>query len=394
MENVKEIYLCDNDLNLVATIRDFEKFEWTEKFYEADVINITMSFKIEKDKKSELYSYYKSIYETLESINNESEKTNNVKIIYIFADNSRRIGFVENFSIDEKEESLEIKGRGVLSLFEKRFFPENIAYEPKEGEESYLGVVMCKILREGDKEKDENGIYKYKAPFRVFEIIDENNKNGKRVYAAAKEGDSIYKRICDLAETYELGISFYLDERRRKIVFKTVESETIKNAVSSDDGNLVNNVYKCDLGKYANYCQITGDSYKDGNKEIDIKEIIDESYLDGEKFKIHKKSKSKLKDFSDNKEKYREALRSEAREELSKSKIEESYDIEITDDVAIEVGNKILVKLDVGYKEIMKATIVSSIKHTYGKDGYKRDIGFGKPIDMAYELKRKIFTDN
>lgn len=381
MEEVKEIYLCDNDLTLKATIREFDELEWTDKFYEADIINISIPFKIEHDKKSELYAYYENLYKTLDSINEQSKKANNVRIIYIFTDSFDRIGFVENFSIDEKSEILKIKGRGALALFDKRFFLENKSYEPKDSEKNYLGEVMCKIINQKDS-------------FKIFEALEEDNKKGKEVYVNVKEGDSIYKRLTDLAETYELGMSTVVDAKKEKIVFKTIETNTIRSAISSDDGNLINNVYKCDIGKYANCCEIVGDSYKDGTKEITIKETVDETNGHGEKFKIYKKSRAKLKDVKDDEKRYREILKAEAKEELSKNKIEESYDIEITDDVEIKVGDKLLVKVDVGYKEISKEIIVNEVRHNYSKGGYSRDVSFGKPIDIAYELKRKIFTND
>lgn len=390
MENVSEIYLCDEKLNLIATIYNFNNIEWTDKFYEADNISITIPFEVESNPKSEMYSYYKNIYDSLESIHRDY----NAKIIFILTNTSKRIGFVENFSINEKKSTLSIKGRGALAILSKRFTKEK-SYIPGIDTKDYVGSVMCKIINDNE-------------PFNIFRVIEKENEIGEEIFTSTKLGDNVYKKLTSLSELYDVGISSLYDKESSKIIFKTLEKSTVAiNAISSDDGNLLSNVYKCDIGKYANHCVVIGETLKNSNTPITVEVRTyranegesEENYKD-KIFKIFKKSNLKLKKPKDGSEgnisesdieEYKKLLIEEGKEELAKNQIEESYDIDISEDVDVKVGDMLVVKLNVGYKEIVKNIIVSEIKHSYTKNGYSREASFGKPIDMAYELKRNVF---
>ena len=44
-QNITELYILDHNLELLSTIKDFNKLEWTEKIYEADSFSSDLDFK-------------------------------------------------------------------------------------------------------------------------------------------------------------------------------------------------------------------------------------------------------------------------------------------------------------------------------------------------------------
>ena len=64
-QNITELYILDHNLELLSTIKDFNKLEWTEKIYEADSFSLELDFKKIKNTRLADYNYYKTLYEAI-----------------------------------------------------------------------------------------------------------------------------------------------------------------------------------------------------------------------------------------------------------------------------------------------------------------------------------------
>lgn len=79
-------------------------------------------------------------------------------------------------------------------------------------------------------------------------------------------------------------------------------------------------------------------------------------------------------------------MKTEGEIELDKCGIEEHFDISITDDLDVDIGDTCVVKIYVGYKEIIKEILITSIEHEFNKCEYNRKVGFGKLYNTDFIL--------
>ena len=129
---------------------------------------------------------------------------------------------------------------------------------------------------------------------------------------------------------------------------------------------------------FKNYCTIKG-KYN----ENEIIEIVDNSN-GGLMYEVKINSSNKAENMTESE--YRQALRTQAEIELKKNNVQEMFEIEVSSSVQLDIGEKAVVKLNVGYKEIAKEIIARSITHTYTDNSYERKVTFGEPENLKADL--------
>lgn len=362
MIKISEIYIIDESLNLLATIDDFDKIELNTNFYEADTFSVDLKFRIVRDTQSFEYAKYKNIYDSLSSMYENEVYCPR----YLFTDFSNRLNIIESFEINELEGKLTIKGRGYLALLEKRLTIDK-KYETSDTDDS-VGRVMSKIIKDNRKP--------------AFLIIDEEvNAVGIEITAITEIDNNVYERVCTLAVAHEVGFNTLIDYEKKEVYFNVLKQGIeMRTSVSLDDSNLTSNVYELDTKSHYNYALILGE---EGINGVAIQTEGQEPLQ-----LVIKSSKQKKKD--EEIPDYKKRLELEGIEELAKNKAEEHFDIDVTDNVDVNLGDKVVVKINVGYKEILKEIIVTNINYRFDKTTYKRSVGFGKPFNLSEELKRGL----
>lgn len=375
MTTISEIYILDESLNLISTIDNFDNIELNTNFYEADTFSVDLEFRIVRDTQSLEYAKYKNIYESLASMyeipSAEDDKAHlNVPVYkprYLFTDFSNRLNIIESFEIDELGAKLTIKGRGYLALLEKRYTIEK-EYKQTSSANKSVGHVISNIINDNKPQS--------------FLIADEkNNALGVEIYTSTDIDNNVYEVITDLMSAYEVGFNTIIDYEKKKVHFNIIKKGTVMNtSVSLDDENLTSNKYELDTGNHFNYALVMG--------EEGINAIVDQTGGHDALQLVIDSKKKKHTDIS-NKD-YLKFLETEGIAELAKNKAEEHFDIDVTDSVDVNLGDKVVVKINVGYKEILKEIIVTSINHSFDKMTYKRSVGFGKPFNLSEELKKSL----
>lgn len=388
MIKLNEIYIFDENLNHISTIDDFENVVWEENFFEADTVSIEYNYKVVTDTTNPDYHKNKNIFDSLDSMFvNNIYKPRFVAIDFFGSHRDTdvkeniRLCNIETYSIDESKKILKIEGRGFLSIFDFKYAYDK-EYIPKPDVEDFAGMVASRVLTE----------HAYPDPVlnKIF-IADENsNKVGPEVYFATESGQGVYEAVTELLTTFNLGFETILNYNDKKIYFNVInpEGRRIDLAISKDDDNLINNEFEFDINNYRNYISIEG-AYKDEGAEDArlVVEIIDNSQGN---IKLSMTASSNKKQGSMTELEYREVLKTEAIIELEKNVSEEHFDIEISNDVNVKLGDTAIVKIEAGYKELIKEILITSIKHDFTKSEYKRKVGFGKPYNARNQLKKTL----
>lgn len=378
-EKISELYILDHNLNLLCSINNFTKLEWTERIYEADSFSIEMPYERIKNIRSNEYSYYKTIYEALRS----GSRNGYYPRFIITNSNSKRtnIGYIEStkFTAD----SLEIKGQGFLKFFEKR---KTIAkkYIPSEETRDECGRVMCRIINDNNTEKQTNFL-----PYLIAN--EDDNAFGVDIYVECESKDNIYKKLNTLAKAYEVGMRTVCDPFEKKIYFETFKYEKHNDetanalVLSKNDENVVSMEYEVDNGKYYNYIVVEGEN---------VSGIVDNRENKGEQpaLETYKKSNKKRGDLD--LQTYIKLLESEGIEELAKKKIEENFKIEPTSNVKAPLGSYIYVKQDLGYETMIKQLPITEIKHIIENGEYTKEMSFGDVFNLKNELSQSLGVDN
>lgn len=357
---VNEIYILDENLDLILTIDEYIKLTITENIYRKDDFKLTIKFisdinDIRKD-------YYSLINETL--IYNDIKKQK-----YLFTNDSKRIFCIESVNLNVETEEIEISGSGFLAMYQYRIIDIDKEYLPT----LTVGEILCNIINDNLK-------------YTFVEAKPEDNIVGDKIYAINKVGDKVYKRLSEIAETRKVGMKFEYDYKRKVVIFSTfaTKDKTVNIAVSKDDENLINNIYENDNTKYFNWCIVSGENGLFGiAKER-------EDLTDNEVRQMYKKSS--LKQGSKTSVEYVGLLESEAQELLTKNDIIENFDIEVDSSVDVVVGDSVVVKLDLGYKLLAKIFLVESMEYEYDYIAEKvdRKIIFGKHNNLVNDLSNTL----
>lgn len=371
-EDIQEIYILNEKLDLLCSIAEFNKLEWTEKLYEADSFSIEMDFERIKDTRSNEYTYYKEIYDAL-----VKSTKNGYYPRYIITDADKgltRIGYIENYNFND-DGTLEIKGEGFLKFLEKRYCIEK-DYIPTSANRDECGRVMCRIINDNNKPEQTH--------YTPFLIANENeNAFGEEIFVSCERKDYLYKKLNTLAEAYQVGMATLCDPFEKKIYFKAFQykKDKIKTVLSEDDDNIISLSYETDTGKYYNYALIEGDGL---NAIVDLrKDKGKEPALE-----LYKKSSKKKGSYST--KDYQGLLEAEGKEALASKKTEEKFDIEPTQDIKVNIGEYVLCKIDLGYEEFYKELPVTEIKHTIDKGNYNKEVLFGDVFNLSNELKQSL----
>lgn len=375
-EKISELYILDHKLNLLCSIKEFNKLEWTERIYEADSFSIEMPFEKVKNTKSPDYAYYQTIYEAL--ISSFQNGYYPRFIITNSGDKLTDIGYVENYKFKE-EEILRIQGEGFLKFFEKR---GTIAkkYIPSKETADECGRVMCRIINDNNKSEQTN--------FLSYLIANEDdNAVGVDIYVECKSDENIYEKLNTLAKAYEVGMRTLCNPFEKKVYFKTFkyekhDDETANTLVlSENDDNIVSIEYEVDNGKHYNYIVVEGENAKG---IVDNRENKEEQPA----LETYKKSSKKRGDLDI--QTYIKLLESEGIEELAKKKVEENFKIEPTSDIKAVLGSYVYCKLDLGYDIIIKQLQITEIKHIIENGEYTKEISFGDVFNLKNELKQSL----
>ncbi len=375
-----EIYIFDEKLELLTTINNPTKVTWEESYFESDIVSIELSFNLITDVNSLEYDSNKELFESLITMIDGTKYLPRIIATNYFGKENIRVANIESFEIDEQEKTIKINARGLLSILEYKQCYDS-EFIPSSTKDDYVGMVACRLINEH--------ISVDPILSQIFEALEEDNKIGDEVYFATEKGDTVYESIIELLTAYDLGFNTLLDLERNKIVFKVIEpNDDIKLSISKDDGNLNSNVYEVDITAVKNYINIDGtytetDSSGNENEKL-VVEKIDNS--NGGVILTTNMSSSKSQ-FSLSESSYREILKTEAKIELENHTVEEDFEIDIDDDVDVAIGDVVVCKLWVGYKEIVKETKVSVIKHTWENGVHSKTIDFGKPYNAKTELK-------
>lgn len=373
-QNINELYILDDKLELLCSITDFNKLEWTEKLFEADSFTLQMDFKIERNTKSSKYNYYYTIYNSIVSGNKDGHYY--PRFVITNGDKGLTpICYIQSYSFTD-EGTLEIKGEGFLQYLEKRYTLAK-EYIPKDNVNDRCGRVMCRIINDNIKASQT-----YFAPYFV---ADENdNDKGVEIYVQCDRKDTVYKKLKTLAEAYEVGMQTLFNPDTKKIYFKTIKNEkadlqTLK-VLSKDDDNVVSLAMEIDSDKFRNYVLVEGEE----TVIIDLRQDkVNEPALE---LVINSSKKRGTRTLAE----YRGLLESEGREKLTQYVLEESFEIEPIQNIKVGLGEYVLCKLDLGYDVIYKQLLVSEITHTVEKGKYTKEVSFGKPFNLSNELKNKL----
>ncbi len=375
-----EIYIFNEKLEILATIENATKVCWEESYFESDIVSIELGFSLITDVNNSQYESNKKLFEALTSIIDDSKYLPRIIATDYFGKDKIRVANIESFEINEEEKSITINARGFLSILEYKQSYDS-EFIPSVDTDDHVGTVVCRLINEH--------ISVDPILSEIFEAIEDDNKIGEEVYFATESGETVYENIIKLLTTFNLGFNTFLNLERNKIVFEVIEpNDNIVLAVSKDDGNLSNNVYEVDITAVKNYINIEG-TYKEtdssGNEtEKLVVERIDNS--NGGVILTTNISSSKSQ-FDLTEDEYREILKTEAKIELENHAVEEDFEIEIDDSVDVSLGDVVVCKLWVGYKEIVKESKVSVIKHTWENGIHSRTVDFGKPYNAKTELK-------
>lgn len=374
-----EIYIFDETLQRLATIDSTTKITWEESYYEADIVSIELAFNLITDVNSLEYEKNKELFEALTTMIDGNKYMPRIVATDYFGKENIRVANIESFEIDEQDKSIKINARGFLSILEYKECYDS-EFIPQADTDDHVGMVACRLINEH--------ISLDPVLSQIFEAIESDNKIGTEVYFVTEKGDNVYDNIIKLLTAYNLGFNTFLDLERNKIAFKVIEpNDEIVLAVSKDDGNLDNNVYEVDITAVRNYICIDGTYEEEVLDEVNEKlivEVIDNS--DGSVIMNTNISSSKSQ-FDLSEDEYRELIRTEAKIELENHTVEEDFEIDIADDIDVNLGDVVVCKLWVGYKEIAKESKVSVIKHCWENGLHTRSIDFGKPYNAKTELK-------
>ena len=366
------IYILDEKLNVIASINNFIKMTWTENFFEADSFAMEINFDITSNVKNKYYEKNKMIFEALDSMYQKNIFKPRFVVADFFQKDKIRIAMIDSFHINETNARMEINALGMLSIFQFKY-AYNKEYIPSENSDDNIGIVACRILADGFTAD--------KILKNIFVADESSNKIGSEVFYQTEDSQNIYEATTALLCAFNIGFETIYNHNEKKIFFNTINSsgKIIDIAISADDENLIENKYTFEFSEYRNYIFIEG--------ENSINEVIDKS--DGSAiFSIKSKSKSKQGALSN--DAYRQILKTEATIELDKNSTSEHFDISINDDVDVALGDTCVVKIFVGYKEIIKQILITSIEHEFEEKKYNRNIGFGKPYNAKNQLKKTL----
>lgn len=375
-DKIDELYILDNNLNLLCNIKEFKKLEWTERLYEAGSFSLELDFKKITNTKSSDYNYYKTLYESI--ISSTKDGYYYPRFIITNADRGfTKIAYIQNYNFTE-DNTLILKGEEFLQFLSKRYTIEK-DYIPSVNSNDSCGIVMCKIINDNIQDKQTN--------IARFLVADENNNDvGEDIYVSCKTTDKLYDKLNTLAEAYEVGIEILFNPDDKKMYFHTFKNEKEKDmqklkVLSEDDNNIISISLESDIDKLRNYCLIKGE---DLDVIIDLRQDKEEEPA----LELVIKSNKKRGDYT--LEEYRKILENEGREKLSKYIKEEAFEIEPIQNIKIDLGEYLLCKIDLGYGMIYKQIITSEIKHTIENGKYSREVSFGKVFNLKNELQDKL----
>ncbi len=376
-----EVYIFNEKLERIATIDNFIKMEWEENYFENDVITIEVEFKLITDITTAQYDKNVELFESLTSmVINEAEMLPRFLATNYFGNDNIRIASIDSFELDEEDLKLTINARGALSLLaSKQAYDQE--FIPSEDTNDSVGAVVCRLINE------HVSVDPILEP--IFEANELDNDVGEEVYYMTENGDNVYDSIIELLGAYDLGFQVYgvMDYNKKyleKIVFKVIEpNDDIVLAVSKDDSNLISNKYEVDVSNMKNYIYITG-TYTEDDVDRTIIEVVNNS--NGGLIMSTNIDSSK-KQLSLTEAEFREVLKTEAKIELENNKVQEDFEIEIDDSVDVSLGDVVVCKVDIGYKEIAKEKKVSVIKHTWENNLHTRTVDFGKPYNAKTEAR-------
>ncbi len=269
-----EFYIFDEKLEFLSTfpIDKNVTFEWQEKIFENDVVDIKISYENITDVKSKKYDVNKSLFESLTSIYKVVEGKEYITPRFIACDlfdkNNTRIAYIESYDINETDKKIEIKALGVLRLLDYRYTYEK-EYIPSPTQLDTVGQVFCKVVNE----------YISVDPVlsKILVANEVDNIVGAEVFFMTELGDSVYEKLLELLTAYELGFSTLLDYDNKKIILKIIDlSDRIPTvAVSKDDNNLTSNAYSFDMSNYRNYINANAVYKVNEDEERAIVEDVD-----------------------------------------------------------------------------------------------------------------------
>ncbi len=375
-----EIYIFNEKLERLATINNPHKVNWEESYFEADIVSIELDFNLVTNISSLEYDSNKELFEALITMIDGDKYLPRIVATNYFDSDNIRVANIESFEIDEEEKTIKINARGFISILEyKKCYDSE--FIPSANTDDHAGMVACRLINEH--------ISIDPILSEIFEASEADNKIGTEVYFATEKSDNVYESITKLLTTFDLGFNTFLDVEKNKIVFKVIEpNDDIVLAVSKDDGNLTNNVYEVDITAVKNHIIIDStyeeESISGDTNEKLVVEVIDNS-SGGVILTTNMTSNKKQFDLTESE--YREVLKTEAMIELENHSVEEDFEIDIDDDIDVSLGDVVVCKLWVGYKEITKESKVSVIKHSWENGIHSRTIDFGKPYNAKTELK-------
>ena len=365
---IQEIYFFDKDLNSVATIDLFENLEWNENYNKADTFKLDIEYEQVTDNNNLRYEYYKNIFEILENY----RLTKNP--VYVTLDNKDdlRVCKIDRYEIDETKNTITITGSGVFEIFTHKQ-DRNMEFIPSEADDN-IGYIACDILN-----------YHINADDVLKNIIvadKTKNKIGSEIYYITESGDSVFDSIKKLLDFEDIGFKTILDYSAKKINVIFYKGQQIPSlSVSVDDENLTGNSFEFDIGSYKNYATISGTFGEEEKLVVELVDLTDGNLRYDMNIESNKKSGSMTES------QYRQALIAEAKMELKKSIAQESYDIDISDGVALDIGEVVVVKVNVGFKELAKEVMARGIKYKYTSKEYKRTVSFGEAENLKTDLQ-------
>ncbi len=375
-----EIYIFNEKLERLATIDSATKISWEESYYEADIVSIELNFNLVTDITNLEYEKNKELFEALITMIDGNKYLPRIIATDYFGKENIRVANIESFEIDEADKTITINARGFLSILEYKECYDS-EFIPTTDRDDHAAMVACRLINEH--------ISADPVLSEIFEAIEDDNKIGTEVYFATEKGENVYENIIKLLTAYDLGFNTFLDWERNKIVFKVIEpNNDIVLSVSKDDGNLDNNVYEVDITAVRNYVSIEG-TYEetDDNDETNEKLIVEVINNSNGGVIMNTNISSDKKQYSLTEDEYRELLKTDAQIELENHSVEEDFEIDIDDSIDVSLGDVVVCKLWVGYKEIAKESKVSVIKHSWENGVHTRSIDFGKPYNAKTELK-------
>lgn len=345
------LFLLDKDFNKVEIIEgnrpnySVGSIIWTTSFNKADSFSANIPINRELNRKM-------------------IDKIMSDETIFILRNDTMQIQWITRKKFEEG--ALVLDGQGLESLYAKRF-TNDIDYLPTGPnlDVNFVGRVMCDIINSSD-------------PF-VWSYAERlDNNTGPSIATFTESTGNVYKYLQNLSKTWNIAYGFKYNPAYMRADFYTKGiiklSQMIPNRtykLYESLGNIQPVGYTRDTEKAMNYVRVMGE--EGITAFVDARPLDASSQPIGEKYSFSIKTKAKKTELISEPD-YLSLLKAEGRQELAKRQIDESFEVQPTQDVNIDIGWEV----DVGSKSlnITRVLFCTEIKEVW-EGGYHKTITLG-----------------